>query len=439
MARDQLSGMRGDISFIDNALHLAASLRANTAAPEDQPSDSVFGDEQMPSADTGTPARSLLARGSAADLQNVQNGILYHNNENPAPTAQISHYNNERPSKKQRLDIFETQHQHDSNPHELQQRLASRDAMPPPGRMPHRILPNLGRRLLSSHHQHRNQTSVQEVDTSNGDWCHSYRHEHEFSFSDAQQPTLNIPSIRPKRGSSGIYEGTAPAIDGFLWRQQNGDGELDQNIRAPVPGSRPSSISPTKRLTLPPRTPSLVNHATPSRQVGISANVRTSQPPFPTPESLHSLQGSLNRRAPGWNNRPAASPYFNNQALPDRATQSPFINKHRTAPTAQQSLMMTPRFNTSTLAPSASTAGKLSWLTSAFSNGQGQGRQRANTAELQNGSGAYRQPGDTQQSADQRLSINGFSFANQPEIKSSNGGRSSRVPYANHGRRAARR
>lgn len=437
--------MREDVSFIDNVLHLAASLRIPGAVPEGQPSRGKLDGMRTSSGAPSTPAGSLLARGSAADLQIVQNGALYPIAQGTPPTAQLPQYEEGLLKRKRphHINNSVTQHCYELNSHDLQQRLSSRDAMPPPlGRLLNMAFPNGRGQSSSSGHQIYNQAPMTGLTASRGNWHHPDAHADVHSLPNTQHPTLPRPGTGPEDGFSGIHESTGPVTTSFLWRQQESDGELDQNTHSSIsrPRSRPSSISPTKRLTLPPRTPSIVNHATPRRQVGISANIRRSQPPFPTPESSRSLQDRLSRRAPGGNSQPAASPYFSHRTLPaNRIAQSPYATVRQTLPRPQQASTMTPKISHSVQAPTSSAPGKFSWLTASFAHDQHQNQQRSTTAGIQDGSGAFRQPGGPRRSTDQRLPVNSFSFTDQPQLENGNRGRNLGVPYANHGRRAARR
>ncbi|KAI4245071.1 MAG: hypothetical protein L6R40_002670 [Gallowayella cf. fulva] len=137
MARDKLYGLSADVSFIDNALQLAASLRVNSAVPEDRPATSTTHDVQTQSASENIPAESLLARGSAMDLQSIQSGVRVLDEWDSPLTVEAAQYNNETSTKRRRLgaaENYDIEQQHGSDPQSLQQRLASRDIMPPPSR-----------------------------------------------------------------------------------------------------------------------------------------------------------------------------------------------------------------------------------------------------------------------------------------------------------------
>ncbi|KAL9583826.1 MAG: hypothetical protein Q9212_002477 [Teloschistes hypoglaucus] len=133
LARDRLSEMRGDVSFIDDVLHLAANLRMDSMMPRDHEVVSTHNGKSTSLADAGTTAGSLLARGTAVDLEIVQNNVTHLDNQHTVSLGQTLDSANERTTKRRRLgEIDSLEAQDGSQGQSLQQRLASRDAMPPP-------------------------------------------------------------------------------------------------------------------------------------------------------------------------------------------------------------------------------------------------------------------------------------------------------------------
>ncbi|KAI4208583.1 MAG: hypothetical protein LQ346_000093 [Caloplaca aetnensis] len=140
IARDQLLELGGDVSVIDDVLHCAASLNGINAVATGKDSNSAtdhshshtfFGDQHP-------PAGSMLARGSAADLQNIRDDILQPHSQDLPRAARINGLEHTRHSKRKRLDTTNdnaNSYQHDLVINERQQRLSSRDAMPPPAQL----------------------------------------------------------------------------------------------------------------------------------------------------------------------------------------------------------------------------------------------------------------------------------------------------------------
>ncbi|KAL8642593.1 MAG: hypothetical protein Q9228_000734 [Teloschistes exilis] len=133
LARERLSEMRGDVSFIDDVLHLAANLRMNSIVPGDHEVVSMHDNKSTSLADAGTTAGSLLAQGTAVDLEIVQNNVAHLDKQHPVSLGQRLDSANERAIKRRRLgEIDSIEVEDGSNGQSLPQRLASRDAMPPP-------------------------------------------------------------------------------------------------------------------------------------------------------------------------------------------------------------------------------------------------------------------------------------------------------------------
>lgn len=319
------------------------------------------------------------------------------------------------------------------------QQPSSKDEMPPPAQLLHNTTwTNPDRQALSR--QYRSLGQIPGRHSHNGPTSL----EDDFSPSDigsTRGPMFNGTDNVPEDRSYDVPENMMPAASLSLKEPQIDDGELDRNFRtAPSRlGSRLSGIS-SSRITLPPSTPSIFNHHTP-RRIGLSANVRTSRPPLPTSASSRSPPRKIGYYPPAPSNAPAASPYFSNRALPNsQVSQSPYVDS-QSLPVAPPNHRSRSTINAPIHAPAASAPWKLPWLTAPFRQGQreSQSRQGSSAEQLHNGSGAYRQPGGHQHVHDQRPSLNGFSFATQPQIENANGGRSSRTPFASHGRRPARR
>ncbi|KAL8874346.1 MAG: hypothetical protein Q9174_000297 [Haloplaca sp. 1 TL-2023] len=313
VARDQLSRMREDVSFIDDALQFTATLNTSELGrPESLSSQSKLDGNWTPSLAVD-PAGSLLAQGSAADLKIVQGGALCLADQDSIRLAQPSPSANNRALKRKVSQVITTE------PHRtlgqsrfpsrgLQQRLPSRHVMPPPpGPVSNNGFADTpGRSPTSDNHfnrQSRTLGSKQNVQ-------HSRLYENEYGSLNTSAPLTERPYTN--KGSSRKHETTTPASGRFLLSRPSDDGELDQNASSSITlrGSGPPSTSPTKRLTLPQRIPSIVNRATPRRQAGISANVRTSRPQFSMPEPNRLLQAQPGNRNPGRDTPPAASPYF---------------------------------------------------------------------------------------------------------------------------------
>ena len=426
--------MREDVSFIDDALQFTATLNTSEIGPGSLSSESKTDGKWTPSRAVD-PAGSLLARGSAADLKIVQGGAPCSADLDSVQPAQPSQNIDNRPLKRKVSPVItserpETRGQNGFQSRGLQQRPPSRHMMPPPpGPVANNgFIDTPGKSPTRDHHfygQVRTLESKQNVQ-------HPWLYEDEYGFLDTSAPLTERPDS--KKGPSRKHESTTPASDRRLRSRQNNDGELDQNAGSSVTlrGSGPPSTSPAKRLTLPRRIPSIINRATPRRQAGISANVRTSRPPFSVPEPNSSLQARPGIRDARRSTPPAASPYFSNLALPNRqATQTPY-------PAGLQPFSRTPRAPTSLmLAPPQTTPGRMPWLTSFHAPDT---QQNQSVSQIpQRASGAFCQPGGFQRSAVQGPSVNSFSFTTQPQIENVQMQRNSRVPYSNHGRRPAHR
>ncbi|KAL8972990.1 MAG: hypothetical protein Q9183_000242 [Haloplaca sp. 2 TL-2023] len=429
--------MREDVSFIDDALRFTATLNTSQIGPGSLSSESKP-DGKWTSSRSVDPAESLLARGSAADLKIVQGGASGSADLDSIQPAQPSQNIDNRSLKRKVSQVItserpETGGQNGFQSRGLQQRLPSRHMMPPPpGPVSNNgFIDTPGQSPTRDHHfygQVRTLESKQNLQ-------HPWMYEDEYGFLDTSAPLTGRPDTSTKKGSSRKHESITPASGRWLRSQQNNDGELDQNASSSVTlrGSGPPSTSPAKRLTLPQRIPSIVNRATPRRQAGISANVRTSRPPFSVPEPSRSLQTRPGYRDASRSTPPAASPYFSNLALPNRqATQTPY-------PAGLQPFSRTPRAPPASpmLAPPQTTPGRMPWLTSFHAPDRQQNQSGSQIS--QRASGAFRQPGGYQRSADQGPSVNSFSFTTQPQIENVQMQRNSRVPYGNYGRRAAHR
>ncbi|KAL8766463.1 MAG: hypothetical protein Q9209_006757 [Squamulea sp. 1 TL-2023] len=424
-ARDQLYKLRGDVSGIDNALQRAASLRVNAALPRGCPSSSSTDDIQVAPITKNIPAGSLLARGSAMDLQSIHDGVKPQDDWDSPLTAQAGQYTNEPSPKRRRLvtvDNLETQHQHELGTHRLQQRLTSRDAMPPPsGRLPKNHPPSQSRHWSSCQSQTLDQHTM-EIINAHRPLPFDSNSYNERTISHISSPMQGETLTASRRGL--IPNGTYSNASRSLLQQRN-DGELDKASHASILGTRSSGLS-TNRLSLPPMTPSVFKHITPRRRVGISANGRTSQPPFLTPESSSSLQGRFSHRNPGHINQPVESPHFSNQALPaPHNLQRPYTNS--------TALSMLPKSITSNVPQ------RFSWLPPPQRQVEHQDQERPQGEELQGGTGAYRRPGGPGHSVGEPPSLNYLSFMSKPQTKADIVGRKLGASSVNHGRRAARR
>ncbi|KAL8928370.1 MAG: hypothetical protein Q9172_000962 [Xanthocarpia lactea] len=437
-ARGQLYELGGDVSYIDDALQQATSLRADAVFPKDRPSDADIEDIQIPQAKKNIPAGSLLARGSAIDLRSIQDGVKLQESWDSPLTARAGQNNNEPSPKRRRLgtaDNHEIYHQHASNLHNLQQRLGSRDAMPPPSRHPPKDHPLQQSTLWSSSRSRDPEPhSTETLDAHRPLPYLSRPYNEGTTGSHISSPVLGETATgsKPRLMLSRAHSILSRSIG-----ERDNDGELDKFPYSTVLG-RHSSGLPTTRLTLPPSTPSALKYTSPLRRVGISANARTSQPPFLTPESSSSLQERFRHRNPAHNNNhPIASPHFSNQTIPSlqNSTQRPYTN-NPTFPPTSKSITSTPRINNHSTLPSTNhSPHKFSWLPALRGHTQLQDQQRPHAEELQSGSSAYRHP------MHQPLSLNSFSFANKPHIGTDIvGRRSDDIGFVNnHRRRAVRR
>ncbi|KAI4264206.1 MAG: hypothetical protein L6R42_000672 [Xanthoria sp. 1 TBL-2021] len=421
--RDQLYQMGGDVSEIDNALQSAANLRLNAALPKDRPPMTSPDEIQTPPANTNTPAGSLLARGSAVDLQSIQGGVKLQDSRDMHLTARAGQYTQEPLPKRSRFgtaDNHGTQHQHESDLQSQQRRRTSRDAMPPPGYPPKNHPLHESGECSAYQSQSPHRYLLGALDT------HGPLHKRTTAPHNSSPNRVEIPSVyNPRLIPNGNYPNTSRSI----WEQDN-DGELDQALQSSMSGIR-SSGHPIPRLTLPPSTPAL-KYTTSRRRVGISANARTSQPPFLTPESSSSLQGRIGHRTPGLNSQTVASPHFSNKALPSfHTTQRPY--------TTGLAFSTVPQPITSNSKPGGHAQKNFSWLPALEGQVERQDQTRTKAEELESRSGAYRRPGGPRNSILQPLSLNSFSFTNKPHIGSDTVGRRSDASSVNYGRRAVRR
>lgn len=437
IARDHLLELGADVSVIDDVLHNAASLNGSSAVATLKESNSTTDDGQTCFGDQHPPVGSLLARGSAADLRIIQDNIIQPHGQDLPPVAQSNGLGSGRTLKRKRLDTTDNlpiSYQHNLDTNERQQRLSSRDVMPPPAQLLQDTSWTKHSRSAASR-----QFRILDHSPGRGDDYSEVAEGDKYNRLNSQRPMFNGAKPVTEDRSHGIFAPTA-----FNFRERHAhDGELDRNFRFSAPsrlGSRLAGLSPS-RLTLPPSTPSIVNSATP-RRLGISANARTSQPPLPTPKNSRSPQRQVSQRSSTQSDAPAASPYFSSRSLATgRVAQSPYLDRPP-QPVLQPNARSHSTVNPLLHAPSAAAPWKLAWLTAPFKKGQreGQSRHGSSTEQLQNGSGAYSHPGGHRQSdRDQQPSINSFSFTSQPHIEHVVGGRSSRAPFASHGRRPARR
>lgn len=428
--------MRGDVSFIDDVLHLAANLRMNSMMSRDHEVVSAHSGKPTSLADAGTTAGSLLARGTALDLEIVQNNVTHLDNQHTVSLGQTDPAN-ERTMKRRCLgEIDSLEAQDGSKGQSLQQRLASRDAMPPPpGRLLNTMVRDPDRCFSFGLANGQKRTSTPAV---SGQGHFPYPGGDEYNSSSTYLPPSKRPSMESEQGSSDTLESTASARSSFYWKQQESDGELDQSTSLPSLRGFSSHTSPPKRLTLPPRTPSNTNQATSRSQVGILAHARTSQPSFQTPGGLRPFQRRHSGHATSENNQPAASPYFGNRTLvTSLPARSPYTNRP-----ALQAYQQTPS-RTPSIKPavfsSHPTSNQLPWLISSLKQGPDPNTEGTSMAELQSGSDGHRQSTDTRHLTNQRFSLGSFPFMQQSQIDRGEGGRNARVPSMNHGRRAARR
>ncbi|KAL8662499.1 MAG: hypothetical protein Q9202_004644 [Teloschistes flavicans] len=236
LARERLSEMREDISFIDDVLHLVANLRTNSMVPQDHEVVSRHDNKATSLADAGTTAESLLARGTAVDLEIVQNNVAHPDDRHPASVFQTSDSANERVMKRRHPGEIDNLEARDgSNGQGLQQRLASRDAMPPPpGRLLNTMVRDQNLRFTSSQANDHNRTATPMV---SGHGHFRYLGGDGYNSSSTYNPTLQRLSIEPEQGSSNTFESTSSAMSSFYWKQQESDGELDQNPLYELAGS----------------------------------------------------------------------------------------------------------------------------------------------------------------------------------------------------------
>ncbi|KAL8853223.1 MAG: hypothetical protein Q9221_001957 [Calogaya cf. arnoldii] len=421
-ARDQLVQLRGDVSLIDNALQLAANLRVNAALPKDPPQMTSTNEMQ---ANTNPPAGSLLARGSAVDLQSIQDGVKLQDSRG-APLNPRAGQCTQEPSPKRRrvgtADNLGRQYQQESDLQILQQRRASSDAMPPPSGHPPKTNPLHESVQWSSHHSQSPYHYLMGALDADGQLRESTTPLQNSSPTRAEISASYNPRLTP----NGNYPNTSRTI----WERDN-DGELDQALQSSNSRIRTSG-HPIPRLTLPPSTP-ILKYTTPRRRVGISAHARTSQPPFLTPESSSSLQGRMGQYNPGHNsNQTVASPHFSTKTLPSlHASQRPYTNG--------MALSTVPKTITSTPKPNDHASRSFSWLPALRGHVEHQNQHKTKADELESRSGAYRRPGGSQPTIHQPPSLNSFSFMNKPHIGSDALGCGSGAASVNHRRRAVRR
>ncbi|KAL8802570.1 MAG: hypothetical protein Q9182_003735 [Xanthomendoza sp. 2 TL-2023] len=337
----------------------------------------------------------------------------------------------------------------------LQQRLASRDIMPPPsGRLLKRPQLNASRSWASSRSPISDHPSMEPVKGYGRPSCHAKSADEEHIVSNVSNPSLSRSIAGPKPRLASVTKNISPNLSRFVYDQKDinsnfsrsshdqkdDDGELDKTL-FPASHRSHSSTLFMNRLTLPPSTPSVVSYNTPRRSVGMSANIRTSQPPFLTPKSTSSLQARLSHRNSMQNNQPMASPHFSNRTLvPFNTAQRPYTNGSVFSTAAQGSLSI-PRRAMPMLGSTSPAPPKFSWLNAPLPDQMRcQSQQRSNNRdELQDVLGAHRLPGGPRQPMDQPLSLNSFSFTSHPQIGGDTVERRSENTFISHGRRAARR
>ncbi|KAL8939932.1 MAG: hypothetical protein Q9216_003089 [Gyalolechia sp. 2 TL-2023] len=435
LARDQLSDLGEETSFIDEALRHAAGPSGDTALSVGNPLSNTAASSGTSLGDLNLPAGSLLARGSAADLRIIQKDVLSQHDREPSESNGKDQCENHRLSKRKRPGVDAepvSRHSNDVDRYPMQQQLSRRDIMPPPPKRLQHATSTILNKLASSRQQ-------QYVDQSPS---RSGHHAQIDAHNLTPRPTAYTRSNLASKDLSGdSLEGIAQAPNSFLRQGHIDDRKLEQNFVLSSVGSRRPGVSPN-RLTLPSSTPSLVSRATP-RRMGMLTNARTSKSTLPRTESSCTPSHRIaNYRVPGNAHGPSASPYFGSRGLlASQAVASPFINRPSLS-AGRQTTLDQPITKSPALAPTASTPWQpLSWLTAPFSQGQHQRQtqQQSITEVLQSGSDAYRQSCSRQHLTDQRPSINSFSFTNEPQLESMIRGDGLRNAFANHGRRAAHR
>ncbi|KAL8857318.1 MAG: hypothetical protein Q9178_006084 [Gyalolechia marmorata] len=248
-ARGQLYELGGDVSYIDDALQQATSLRVDAVFPKDRSSNADIEDVQMPQAEKNVPAGSLLARGSAIDLQSIQDGVKLQESWDSPLTARAGQNNNEPSPKRRRLgtaDNHEIYHQHASNLHNLQQRLASRDAMPPPSRHPPKN-PRQSRLWSSSQSRGPDPHSTDTLDAHRPLPYLSKPYNEVVTGSHISSPLIgetatgSKPRLMPSRAHS--------TLSRFIGERDN-DGELDTCVSTPrwTSSSHPPPTPVTEQL-----------------------------------------------------------------------------------------------------------------------------------------------------------------------------------------------
>ncbi|KAL9596416.1 MAG: hypothetical protein Q9219_005800 [cf. Caloplaca sp. 3 TL-2023] len=430
-ARDQISNLGGETLAIDNILHHAAGLRRPNDLPRSKPSSSTVDSSETLPGNKIPPAGSLLARGSAADLQIIRNNVLFQNEHNFPNTSHVTERDDRQPLKRKRPDTVDTSlslQAHIPDPDLRPQRLVSRDIMPPPLRRSRGISSTKSGRPSPSHLH----WSVGQNSSKPDDHNESLHHD-EYGLPNTGLSKYTEASI-VSQGQPYITFGTsAIAAPNIFGERKVDDRDLARGFRFPAPSrleSRPSTVSPY-RLTLPPNTPSLFSRTTPYH-VGMTANVRSSKPSILMDERLPSRTRGVHDNQLDNSHGFAASPYFSNRTLPaNHAVPSPYVDR------------LSPSMNHSRSAIAASTA-SASWkhhssLTAPFKQGQHQDQRPPSAREFHSRSGACRPRGCQEERTYQLPSMNGFSFTNQPHLGTANKGRSASATFVKRGRRAARR
>lgn len=313
----------------------------------------------------------------------------------------------------------------------IQQQLSSRDVMPPPPKRVQAVTSGMSSRPASFRRK-------QYVDPSPSRPGHCGPTEDYVCITTpANYTRTNMFSENLSRDGFGST-GEAPV--NHIREQRVDDRKVDYNSRLSSLGSRQPGRSPN-RLTLPSSTPSIVSRATPGR-VGMIANARTSKSVSSNPGGSRPSNNMAKYSGPANGHGPSASPYFGSRQLPaNHAVPSLLIHPLRFS-AGRQTVSNNHSANTPVLAPTPSIPWRpLSWLSAPFKQDQQQSQTQPQSIieEAQGSSGAYRQPCTRHHLKDQRLSLNSFSFTNQPQIESLGRRDSSRNIFAEHGRRAAHR
>ncbi|KAL8953801.1 MAG: hypothetical protein Q9222_000366 [Ikaeria aurantiellina] len=437
VARDQLYGLQGDVSFIDNALNLAAKLKASTTATENRLSSSTtMDDDQALQANIDTPVESLLARGSAADLETIHEAVPWPELHGSPQTMKMSQRADGPFSKRPQLDNAmghgRRQRDRSSSPG---QRLSSRDAMPPPPKDYRRSrVSGRGDRPIPLRNQDHDRSFEQKLPSSGRIGYNAM-----VSGNETRASTPRSRSMGRRNDGYNVHLSDSYNNHQSTHQiQQGSDGELDQDFRFSLPQRHTSGISPI-RLTLPPSTPSIASLTNQRRRLGISANARTSQRPFPTPNSMSFLPERFGHRPSSDFHRSIPSPHFSKQGFATRDTAQAPDSGHQALPNMDQGL--TAGFNRHAFAPAPidQGMGKLSWLTAPFNHAQYHIPRSSHGQDLLSGSGAYRMPGGPRETVNQTPSTNALSFTNEPQVGEQLLGQTSKATFANHSRRAVRR